>query len=250
MTSSQNCTLPLSFRIPACPSISTILDQSACGSCWAFGAKEAMWDRYCILANDTKTNVSVDQLVACCSACGFGCGGGDPGSAWDFWVKNGLVTDTCLPYPLPSCDHHLVNSTMPCPVNEYPTPACPQPRACNDSETWKNVIHKGKTSYAITKGMTAIQTEIFTNGPVETAFNVYADFLTYTGGVYHHVNGSLLGGHAVKFIGWGVTPSGQQFWIVNNSWNKHWGLNGVFLISRGNNECGIESEVWGGVPLN
>jgi len=43
-----------------------------------------------------------------------------------------------------------------------------------------------------------------TNGPVEAAFNVYEDFLTYKTGVYKHTTGSLLGGHAVKCLGWGV----------------------------------------------
>jgi cathepsin B len=30
---------------PGCPSIAHIRDQSTCGSCWAFGAVEAMSDR-------------------------------------------------------------------------------------------------------------------------------------------------------------------------------------------------------------
>jgi cathepsin B len=37
-----------------------------------------------------------------------------------------------------------------------------------------------------------------TNGPVEAAFTVYADFPSYKSGVYQHKSGSELGGHAIK----------------------------------------------------
>lgn len=33
---------------PGCESIKEVRDQSTCGSCWAFGAVEAMSDRICI----------------------------------------------------------------------------------------------------------------------------------------------------------------------------------------------------------
>lgn len=38
-------------------------------------------------------------------------------------------------------------------------------------------------------------------GPVTAAFTVYSDFPTYESGVYKHVGGTPLGGHAVKIIG-------------------------------------------------
>jgi len=37
-----------------------------------------------------------------------------------------------------------------------------------------------------------------TYGPVEIAITVYDDFLTYKSGVYKHVSGSELGGHALE----------------------------------------------------
>ncbi len=92
----------------------------------------------------------------------------------------------------------------------------------------------------------AIQTEIMTNGPVEAAFTVYQDFITYTSGVYKHVSGSEVGGHAVKILGWGV-DSGTNYWLVANSWNPYWGNNGYFWILRGVDECGIEQNIVAGL---
>ena len=85
------------------------------------------------------------------------------------------------------------------------------------------------------------------HGSVEAAFEVYSDFPTYTTGVYHHVSGSYLGGHAIKMMGWGV-ENGIKYWIIVNSWNPSWGDNGTFKMLRGSNHCGIEDDVGGGIP--
>jgi len=86
-----------------------------------------------------------------------------------------------------------------------------------------------------------------TNGPVEAAFTVYADFLPYQSGVYQHVTGDELGGHAIKILGWGV-ESNTPYWLVANSWNTEWGAKGYFKILRGSDECGIEDYIVGGIP--
>merc|ERR1712029_305148 len=54
---------------PQCESIiDDIRDQANCGSCWAFGAVEAMSDRICIASNGTqKVKVSADDLLSCCT---------------------------------------------------------------------------------------------------------------------------------------------------------------------------------------
>lgn len=85
-----------------------------------------------------------------------------------------------------------------------------------------------------------------TNGPVEVAFDVYEDFLSYKSGVYSHVSGGSVGGHAVKMIGWG-TENGSDYWIIANSWNNAWGDNGFFKILRGSDECSIEDSVVAGM---
>merc|ERR1711881_668186 len=97
------------------------------------------------------------------------------------------------------------------------------------------------------RGEAGIQRAIMAGGPMEVAFDVYSDFENYAGGIYHHVSGSFAGGHAVKFVGWGV-ESGQKYWKVANSWNPYWGEKGYFRIRRGNNEGGIEDEAVASSP--
>jgi len=245
---------------PSCPSIQEVRDQSDCGSCWAFGAVEAATDRICIGTNATKqAHLSAEDLTGCCSACGYGCDGGDPGSAWNFLSTTGIVTGGnygdntwCSMYSLPWCDHHLQKpgKYQPCPSQEYPTPACPS--ACDANSTYPTAYgadkHVFASAYSVPADPVQIQQEIMTNGPVEVAFTVYADFETYTGGIYHHVTGDELGGHAVKMLGWGV-ENGTPYWIVANSWNSDWGEGGFFRILRGSDECGIEDYAVAGMYL-
>jgi len=96
------------------------------------------------------------------------------------------------------------------------------------------------TAYTIAQNAAAIQTEIYTNGPVECAFNVYENFMSYKSGVYTRISGQYLGGHAIKIIGWGVS-SNTPYWVINNSWNVTWGAAGQVLFLRGKNLADMES---------
>jgi cathepsin B len=238
---------------PNCESIKEIRDQANCGSCWAFGAVEAMSDRICIHSGQTdQTRVSAENLLACCSSCGFGCDGGYPQYAWRYWKNTGICTgglygDTkyCQPYFLPMCDHHVDGSHGACP-DTVDTPSCK--KNCDDGNkgTYSEEMTYGASAYSVS-GEANIMQELYENGPVEASFTVYEDFVTYSSGVYQHVTGSALGGHAIKMIGWGV-ENGVKYWLCVNSWNDEWGDKGLFKIRRGTNECGIENSVNAGMP--
>jgi cathepsin B len=237
---------------PNCESIKEIRDQANCGSCWAFGAVEAMSDRICIQSGQTdQTRVSAENLLACCSSCGFGCDGGYPQYAWRYWKNTGICTGGlygdktyCQPYFLPMCDHHVDGTHGACP-DTVDTPSCK--KNCDDGNkgTYSEEMTYGASAYSVS-GEANIMQELYENGPVEASFTVYEDFVTYSSGVYQHVTGSALGGHAIKMIGWGV-ENGVKYWLCVNSWNDEWGDKGLFKIRRGNNECGIENSVNAGL---
>lgn len=240
---------------PNCPTIKEIRDQGSCGSCWAFGAVEAMSDRICIHSQGkVHFRVSAEDLVSCCHTCGFGCNGGFPGAAWSYWVRKGLVSggpygsnQGCQPYAIQPCEHHVNGTRPPCEGEGGKTPKCV--KKCQTSYNVPYAKDKlyGKSSYSISNHEQQIQKEIMSNGPVEGAFTVYEDLLHYKEGVYQHVTGKMLGGHAIRILGWGV-ENGTKYWLIANSWNSDWGDNGFFKILRGEDHLGIESSIAAGLP--
>jgi len=238
---------------PECPSTDEIRDQAACGSCWAFGAVEAMTDRICIQSKGaSKPHISAQDLLSCCKLCGFGCNGGYPNQAWRYWTASGLVSggnygdqEGCIPYSIPPCDHHT-NGTHGACGDIVKTPACSSTCREGYGTAYKDDKHYGLSHYGVRNDEETIRQEIFTNGPVEAGYTVYEDFLSYSSGVYQHVTGKMLGGHAVKILGWG-TEGDVPYWLVANSWNTEWGDKGYFKILRGSNHCGIERQIYAGM---
>jgi len=236
-----------------CPTIKEVRDQGNCGSCWAFGAVEAMSDRICIAsAGKVNAHLSAEDMLTCCKTCGNGCNGGFLAGAWSYFDRDGLVTggqynskQGCQPYEIPACDHHVVGKLNPC-KGDSRTPKCSKKCESGYNNTFNADKHYGKRSYMV-RGEEKIMEELYTNGPVEAAFTVYNDFLQYKSGVYKHTTGKALGGHAIKILGYG-TENGEKYWLVANSWNPDWGDNGFFKIARGNDECGIEGQVTAGTP--
>lgn len=247
---------------PNCDTLSHLVDQSACGSCWANASAAVMSDRICIQSNQSiHTKVSAADLMSCCHACSppfkTGCGGGFIYQAFLYWGYAGIVSggnngdnSTCKPYPFPKCEHHSQGPYPACPKQEYPTPACVKSCQKDYTKAYSDDKSHG-TAYRISSDEAQIRAEIVKNGPVVAGFEVYADFVNYKSGVYEHKEGKKLGGHAVRIIGFGEeNQNGTKvpYWLVANSWNETWGDKGYFKIIRGKNDCGFESEIVAGNP--
>ena len=179
---------------PYCGSMWELRDQSRCGSCWAVAAASNMSDRVCIHSQGKdQRRVSFADVMECCSlGDSHGCEGGSEDAAFMFWVERGYVTgdtyendpDWCKNYPFPPCAHHLGNPPYPDGLklcnppgyHFYPTPACNN-KCDSDSDVnnyWKNII-KGK-SYVLLKGEKMMMNEIYNNGPIVVAIDLWEDF--------------------------------------------------------------------------
>jgi len=252
--------------------IGDIRDQSNCGCCWAFAGAEAASDRMCI-STKGKTMVPISAQDVCFNGGGMmsmGCNGGQITSPWSYMKKGGLFggkgavsggqyegsgpfgKGLCSDFSLPHCHHHGPQGSDPYPAEGKP--GCPHenspagPKACDsgsDISDFEGDKYSFSGSTITANGATEIQKAVMAGGPMEVAFTVYSDFENYASGIYHHVSGGAVGGHAVKVVGWGV-ESGTKYWKIANSWNPYWGEKGYFRIKFG--EGGIDDQAVGSSP--
>ncbi|KAK6021423.1 papain family cysteine protease, partial [Ostertagia ostertagi] len=154
-----------------------------------------------------------------------------------------LFQGVCKPYPLHPCGKHE-NQTYygECPNHTYRTPACKKYCQYGYDKRYDNDKVYVTSAYQVNSDEAAIRAEIMSRGPVQAAFTVYGDFMLYTGGIYVHTAGKLMGGHGVKIIGWGV-ENGTKYWTVANSWNSDWGEDGTWF-QRHSYSCYLKRDIF------
>ena len=70
-----------------------------------------------------------------------------------------------------------------------------------------------------------------------TASNLSDETLMSRGKPFEKVN------HSVILTGWGEdAETGSKYWVARNSYGPKFGMEGDFLVARGNDDFGIESE--------
>ncbi|KAL5018530.1 hypothetical protein ScPMuIL_004252 [Solemya velum] len=213
--------------------VSPIRDQKNCGSCYAFASMAMEEARVRVFTNNTVQKVFSTQDVVSCSQYSQGCEGGFPYLiAGKYGQDFGIIEEKCFPYQA---------KDMPC-----------QKTSCPRYYT-QNYYYIGGYYGACNEEL--MKLDLVKNGPVAVSFEVYPDFPSYKGGIYHHTgltdkfNPWEITNHVVLVVGYGQDNStAEPFWIVKNSWGPSWGEQGFFRIRRGTDECSLESIAVGTFP--
>jgi len=201
--------------------VTAVKDQGQCGSCWAFSASEAIESAWILKGHTTDKgiNLSPQQIVDCDTIDGVaGCNGGLTESAYDYIVQAGGQEE----------------------ISNYPYTA-------------ENGKCKFKTEYvdakisaytAIPKDETKLTTTLSTTGPLSICLDA-EHWQDYQSGVLTPFQCCPLKcglDHCVQLVGYNSTAT-KPYWIVRNSWNTDWGVDGYIWLEMGHNTCGVTDDI-------
>jgi C1A family cysteine protease len=206
--------------------VTDVKDQGQCGSCWSFSTTGALEGAYYVKYNKL-VSFSEQQLVDCDSfkhgGKDHGCNGGLMDNAFN-WIEtnNGLCSEDSYPY---------VSGTT---------------KTAGDCQTTCDNLEDSKINKFIDvkkSDDTAMMTAL-TQQPVSIAIEAdQKDFQLYQSGVFTGTCGTGLD-HGVLAVGYG-SDSGEEYYLVKNSWSSSWGDNGYIKLGKGvqyNNgdgQCGL-----------
>jgi len=225
-----------------------VLDQGACGSCWAVAAANGLEGHVEIWTGAHRT-FSIQQLVSCtpnprhCGGEG-GCKGATAELAMDWVMHNGIAENHEVPYTASDSTCSVTNDTMALSSK-------------NKSSTGTNaVVHQDSAaSFGMTGWETLPKNEyeplvraLYERGPV--AVSVAAnDWGIYSAGIFDGCGKDAIINHAVVSIGYGEEKS-VKYWLIQNSWGSFWGEGGHIRLQRHDESggyCGMNNDPQQGV---
>jgi cathepsin C len=243
-------------------------DQGACGSCYTVSFTQVIESRL-KLRYGHKTPVLSPQFLMQCNYLTEGCDGG-----WSFYHgflgENGyLVSEKCAPYKAKTKGESCAGYGKCKPIAKIKDSYFIGGAYGESSEKkmMKEILRNGIVNgeLNVPRIFSFYQKGILSNDH-EAKMSSY---LEYSGIAEHHKEAQQMIGknkkkhltdrdledygiawmnlnHSVVIVGWGVDDkTGTKFWIVRNSYGKRWGMDGDFLVRRGENDFGIESETTG-----
>lgn len=201
--------------------VTPVKNQGDCGSCWAFSAVGSLEAQHC-LSGKTLVALSEQNLMDCTEEKPYGnmaCLGGTMDAAFQYIIDNkGIDTEASYPY--------LAQTETKCRFNPS-----------NVGATMTSFVDVPDNELALTEACKE-------KGPISVAIDAgWISFRFYKCGVYYEPQCYTTKlNHGVLVVGYGMEPTGEEFYLVKNSWGTSWGIEGYVKMARNrNNNCGIAS---------
>lgn len=213
--------------------VTSVKDQQRCGACVSFACTAVVESMASIEHNQLLDLSEADSHFN--SSHGPSCGGWNADACFDQIENRGVLSDAALRYA----------AAFDNPPQVDPATNLWRPYARPTPDRPATQVSVG--SHGLVTDIAARKQYLSQVGPCAASFDVYDDFFSYSTGVYHHVSGTLQGGHCVEVIGY---SEAERCWIAKNSWGTGWGMSGYFKIAYG--DCNFDTYSFataGGVKL-
>lgn len=201
--------------------MSGVRDQGSCGSCFVFGSLAAVEMIYKYLVGDSTLDIDLcEQQVIACVWYGNCDHGGIQDLVADYIKNTGVADEACYPYTEQTgdCDN-----------------------TCSNWQARSSTVHDWGASLWPPWSRSEMKQIIYDYGPLVASMHVHDDFHGYHSGVYSHQTENTGGWHVVAIVGWNDNPG---YWIIKNSWDTGWGMNGYGYISYYDDYNSDDCSVW------
>jgi len=187
--------------------LSPIMNQGNCGSCWAFSATSTFRDNMVVQAG--QQGDGSEKYMLDCNDQNYGCQGGYFDSAELLLKKGSVRLAQYSPY---NAKKETCKSNTP----------------FLKATTWGYVVDMGNQATEVEQ----IKQAIMVYGPVSVGVAAGSSWNSYTGGIYTSCSNKTPN-HAVQIAGWKDDSSinGGGYWILRNSWGQSWGEQGWMRIA-------------------
>ncbi|XP_045184724.2 procathepsin L-like [Mercenaria mercenaria] len=202
--------------------VTSVKNQGACGSCYAFSTTGSLESHHC-LKSGALVSLSEQNIIDCTDNKKYhnkGCKGGLMDHAFQYIIDNGGI-DTEKSYP-------YSEEVGRCMFEKQAVGATVQ--------SYRDVLPRGD-EYELKKAVGSV-------GPVSVGVDARGLlFRLYSYGVYDNfMCSSKKLNHGMLIVGYGTTGDGIEYWLLKNSWSTFWGLDGYMkMIRNKGNRCGIAS---------
>jgi len=219
-----------------------VKNQGMCGSCWAF-ASTAVLESHVAIQTGMLFELSPQELVSCapnrehCGGTG-GCAGSTAELAFDLVKSSGMVEEWSFGY------QDGRGGEVNCTIAQQQT----KHRGDDDPKQYFRHAVASIADYVVlpSNNYTVLMNTVAKLGPVTVSvacspWHLYQSGVFYAplapGGKATDLN------HLVVLEGYGTDPeTGEDYWLVRNSWSPKWGEQGYIRLLRvGDQECGVDT---------